>query len=65
VPFELKCQFKIFSTALANEVWMKKLEKTAVAFLEGGVSDHSPALIIVGNVKSFGPKQFQIFSYTT
>jgi hypothetical protein len=41
VPFELKCQFKILSIALANEVWMKKLEIENSSCVFGGRSIRS------------------------
>jgi hypothetical protein len=31
--------------------------------LNRGVSDHSPALVSVGTLKSFGPKPFKFFIY--
>lgn len=31
--------------------------------MEGGMSDHSPAVISVGKFQTFGPKPFKFFGY--
>jgi len=46
---------------LVNEEWLCKFGKTCVEFPLGGVSDHSPAVITVGTLLSFGPKPFKFF----
>ncbi|XP_059446471.1 uncharacterized protein LOC132178021 [Corylus avellana] len=48
---------------LVNEFWMSYFVKTIVEFLSGGISDHSPAIISVGSLQSFGPKPFKFFNY--
>jgi len=48
---------------LVNEEWLCKFGKTCVDFPPGGVSDHSPAVITVGTLLSFGPKPFKFFNY--
>jgi hypothetical protein len=48
---------------LVNEYWMSLFGRTIVEFLPGGISDHSPALIFVGIMQSFGPKPFEFFNY--
>jgi hypothetical protein len=41
---------------LSNLKWMQAFANTAMEFLEGGISNHSLALVSVGKYKSFGPK---------
>ncbi|KAK3199256.1 hypothetical protein Dsin_022671 [Dipteronia sinensis] len=36
---------------------------TQVDFLEPGISDHSPSVVTVGKLKSFGPRPFKFFSF--
>jgi hypothetical protein len=48
---------------LANEYWVSYFGKTIVEFKTGSVSDHSPAIISVGSLQSFGPKPFKFFNY--
>jgi hypothetical protein len=48
---------------LANEHWMNSYGSTAVEFLSGGISDHSPAVITVGTLQSFGPKPFKFYNF--
>lgn len=48
---------------LVNEEWLCKFGKTCVNFPPGGVSDHSPTVITVGTLLSFGPKPFKFFNY--
>jgi hypothetical protein len=54
---------KKLDRVLANEAWMGLYGNTQVDFLEAGVSDHSPSVITVGRLKSFGPRPFKFFSY--
>lgn len=49
---------------LANEAWMGRSGKT-LEFLEGGVLDHSTAVVIVGKMQSYGPRPFKFFSFWT
>ncbi|XP_059436754.1 uncharacterized protein LOC132169808 [Corylus avellana] len=48
---------------LANVNWMSSFGSTAVEFLSGGVSDHSPAIISAGSLQSFGPKPFKFYNF--
>jgi hypothetical protein len=54
---------KKLDRVLANEAWMGLYGNTQVDFLEAGVLDHSPSVITVGRLKSFGPCPFKFFSY--
>ena len=42
---------------------MSSFGSTAVEFLVGGISDHSPAVITVGTLQSFGPKPFKFYNF--
>jgi hypothetical protein len=46
---------------LVNEEWQCNFGKTLVDFTSCGVSDHSPAVISVGTLVSFGPKPFKFY----
>jgi hypothetical protein len=48
---------------MVNEEWLIKFGGTKVDFPSGGVSDHSPAIITVGTVMSFGPKPFKFCNF--
>jgi hypothetical protein len=48
---------------LVNEEWLRKFGKTCVDFPPGGILDHSPAVISVGPLISFGPKPFKFYNY--
>jgi hypothetical protein len=48
---------------LANEYWMNYFGSTAVEFLAGGISDHSPVVITVGTLQSLGPKPFKFYNF--
>jgi hypothetical protein len=48
---------------LSNLKWMQAFADTAIEFLEGGISNHSLALVFVGKYKSFGPKPFKFFNF--
>jgi len=48
---------------MVNEAWICKFGRTCVEFPPGGISDHSPAVISVGSLISFGPKPFKFFNY--
>jgi hypothetical protein len=48
---------------LANEYWMSVFGRTIVDFKSGGIYDHSPAVILVGFLQSFGPKPFKFYNY--
>jgi hypothetical protein len=54
---------KKLDRVLANVKWMQDYGSTSVDFLEAGVSDHSPALIVVERYNSFGPKPFKFFNF--
>jgi hypothetical protein len=47
---------------MSNLDWLSSFVNTSVDFLEGGVSDHSPTLILVEYV-NFGPKPFKFFNF--
>lgn len=46
---------------LVNEDWICRFGKTCVDFPSNGISDHSPAIILVGTLVSFGSKPFKFF----
>jgi len=48
---------------MVNEEWFCQYGGTNVDFPPGGVSDHSPAIISIGFMVSFGPKPFKFFNY--
>ena len=48
---------------LANEYWMSSFRSTVVEFLVGGISNHSPAVIIVSTLQSFDPKPFKFYNF--
>jgi hypothetical protein len=48
---------------VANKECLSCFGRTAVEYLNGGVSYHFPALVSIGTLKSFGPKPFKLFSY--
>jgi len=48
---------------LVNEAWICKYGRICVDFLPRGLSDHSPAIISVGNLESFGPTPFKFFNF--
>ena len=48
---------------LANEYWMSYFGKTVVKFHLEGISDHSPIVISIGILQSFGPKPFKFYNY--
>jgi len=48
---------------LVNEEWLGRFGGTNVDFLSAGVSDHSPGLITVGSLVSFGPKPFKFCNF--
>jgi hypothetical protein len=48
---------------LANEFWMSYFGKTIVEFCPWDISDHSPAVISIGRMQSFGNKPFKFFNY--
>lgn len=48
---------------MVNEEWLIKFGGTKVDFPSGGVSDHSPAIITVGTLMSFGPKPFKFCNF--
>jgi hypothetical protein len=54
---------KKLDRVLANGDWLASFSNTAVEFLERGVSDHSPALVTVAKLVSYGPKPFKYFNF--
>jgi hypothetical protein len=48
---------------LANMSWLSSFGSTAVEFLSEGISDHSPAIISIGTLQSFGPKPFKFYNF--
>jgi hypothetical protein len=48
---------------LVNEEWLGRFGGTNVDFLSAGVSDHSPGLITVGSLVSFGPKPIKFCNF--
>jgi hypothetical protein len=48
---------------LVNEEWIYRFGRTCVDFPSNGISGHSPAIIYVGTMVSFGPKPFKFFTY--
>jgi exonuclease III len=48
---------------LVNEEWLCQFGRTCVDFPTRGISDHSPAVITVGTLPSFGPKPFKFYNY--
>jgi hypothetical protein len=48
---------------LVNEEWISKFGGTKVDFPSAGVSDHSPAIITVDTLVSFGPKPFKFCNF--
>jgi hypothetical protein len=54
---------KKLDRVLANGEWLTSFSNTAVEFLERGVSDHSPALVTVAKLVSYGPKPFKFFNF--
>jgi hypothetical protein len=54
---------KKLDRVLSNCEWLNQFGNTSVEFLERGVSDHSPALVTISSVTSYGPKPFKFFDY--
>lgn len=54
---------KKLDRVLSNFQWMQKFPITVVEFIEGGISDHSHAVIFIEQYISFGPKPFKFFSF--
>jgi hypothetical protein len=48
---------------LANEYWMSVFGRTIVEFKSGGISNHYPAIISAGIMRSFDPKPFKFYSF--
>jgi hypothetical protein len=48
---------------MADLDWLSIFVNSSVEFLEGGVSDHSPALVSVEEYISYGPKPFKFFNF--
>lgn len=46
-----------------NEECFCNFGSSNVEFVSSGVSDHSPALIYIGSIVSFGPKPFKFYNY--
>lgn len=56
---------KKLDRVMSNVEWMSSFGHTSVDFLEGSISDHSPAIISVGRFQSWGPKPFKFFNFWT
>jgi hypothetical protein len=56
---------KKLDRVLSNFEWLNLFGNTAVTFLEGGISDHSAALVTVEDFHNFGPKPFKFFNFWT
>jgi hypothetical protein len=48
---------------MVNEDWLVEIDSTEVGFQDGGISDHSPAVVVVGEFQSFGPKPLLIMVF--
>jgi hypothetical protein len=48
---------------LANVDWLDRFGGASVDILESGISNHSPAVISVAQLKNFGPKPFKCFNF--
>lgn len=48
---------------MSNVDWKGKYRQAAIEFLGSGISDHSPAVISMGKLKSFRLKPLKIFKY--
>jgi hypothetical protein len=42
---------------------LSSFRSIAVEFLSGGISDHSPAIVSIGTLQSFGPKPFKFYNF--
>jgi hypothetical protein len=54
---------KKLERVLSNLEWLRIFPNTTVEFLECGISDHSPALVNIQQLTSFGPKPFKFFNF--
>jgi hypothetical protein len=54
---------KKLDRVMSNMEWLQRYGNTSVDFLEAGISDHSPALVCIEKVKSFGPTPFKFFNF--
>jgi hypothetical protein len=54
---------KKLDRVMANFGWIKAFVNTSVDFFEGGLSDHSPALVSIEDYISYGPKPFKFFNF--
>lgn len=54
---------KELDRVMSNLEWMLTFGNTLVEFLEGGIMDHSPAVISVEQFLSFGPKPFNFLNF--
>jgi hypothetical protein len=54
---------KKLDRVMANFGWIKAFVDTFVDFFEGGISDHSPALVSIEDYISYGPKSFKFFNF--
>jgi exonuclease III len=54
---------KKLDRVMASMDWLQRFGNTSVEFLDAGVSDHSPAVIVVEPFISFGPKPFKFFNF--
>lgn len=54
---------KKLDRVLSNLEWLRVFPNTSVEFLERGVSDHSPSIVVIDKIDSFGPKPFKFFNF--
>jgi hypothetical protein len=54
---------KKLDRVLSNLEWLRVFPNTSVDFMERGISNHSPALMCIGKLPSFGPKPFNFFNF--
>jgi hypothetical protein len=54
---------KKLDRVLSNLEWLRIFPNSSVDFLERGILDHSPALVSIGKLSSFGPKPFKFFNF--
>ncbi|PKI33478.1 hypothetical protein CRG98_046127 [Punica granatum] len=58
-------QVRKLDRVLINEDWLLKGLSSTVEFLAPGISDHSPALLVVGDKVEYGKKPFKFYNYRT
>ncbi|KAJ4965562.1 hypothetical protein NE237_017411 [Protea cynaroides] len=50
---------------LVNQDWVDHLRGSEANFLLAGLSDHSPCVLKIDEMPSFGPKPFKFFNFWT